>query len=123
METAFVHCKSGGVALFVPDHLRDTFRPSTSHGGNDGEGRGLRYLEWCWDPDSSDTSYVADFTVMLREPDGSVQVEYERHTCGLFSRETWLRMLSKTGFRPEVLPFEHTELEPGVHFVFTGIKP
>ena len=32
METAFAHCKAGGVALFVPDHVRETFQPSTEHG-------------------------------------------------------------------------------------------
>ena len=31
--TAFVHCRPGGAALFAPDHLRETFRESTSHGG------------------------------------------------------------------------------------------
>ena len=29
METAFVHCRPGGVALFAPDHLRENFRTGT----------------------------------------------------------------------------------------------
>lgn len=56
MQTAFVHCKAGGLALFVPDHVRETFAPSTSHDGYDGEGRAIRYLEWTYDPDEADTS-------------------------------------------------------------------
>jgi hypothetical protein len=49
METAFVHCRPGGVALFAPDHLRENFRADTDHGGSDDGRRGLRYLEWTWD--------------------------------------------------------------------------
>ena len=55
-ETAFVHCRPGGVAVFVPDYVRERFRPRTSHGGYDRGAMGLRYLEWVWDPDPSDTS-------------------------------------------------------------------
>ncbi|MGF1580783.1 MAG: class I SAM-dependent methyltransferase [Gemmataceae bacterium] len=51
IETAFVHCRAGGAVLIAPDHIRENFRPSTHHGGNDGQGRSLRYLEWTWDPD------------------------------------------------------------------------
>ena len=51
IETAYVHCKPGGAALFAPDHVRENFRPSTDHGGHDDGTRGLRYLEWTWDPD------------------------------------------------------------------------
>lgn len=29
LATAFAHCRPGGAALFAPDHLRDTFTPST----------------------------------------------------------------------------------------------
>ena len=43
METVYVHCRSGGIALFAPDFIKETFQPSTSHGGIDGAGRGIRY--------------------------------------------------------------------------------
>jgi hypothetical protein len=52
-----------------------------------------------------------------------VQVEHDRHLLGLFGREDWLRLLAKNGFQPKVLPFEHSEIEPGTHEVFVGIKP
>ena len=48
IETAYVHCKPGGAVLFAPDHVRESFRTSTDHGGHDGVSRGLRYLEWTW---------------------------------------------------------------------------
>jgi len=46
IETAFVHTRPGGVALFAPDAVRETFTPRTDHGGSDGDGRAVRYLEW-----------------------------------------------------------------------------
>jgi hypothetical protein len=123
IETAYVHCKPGGAALFVPDHVRENFRESTGHGGCDGEDRGMRYLEWTWDPDPADSSYVADFAYLLREGDGSLRVEWERLIGGLFARGDWLRLLADVGFEPEVLPFEHSELDPGQHEVFACRRP
>lgn len=123
METAWVHCAPGAAALFAPDHLRENFAPSTDHGGHDGERRALRYLEWTWDPDPADTTYTVDYTYMLREADGSVRVEHDRHVEGLFSRADWLRLLVETGFEATAVPFDHSELEPGTYEVFVARKP
>jgi SAM-dependent methyltransferase len=120
IATAFVHCRPGGAALFAPDYVRENFRSSTEHGGHDGPDRGLRYLEWTWDPDPDDTTYLADYALLLRMPDGDVRVEHDRHVEGLFSRHDWLRWLSDAGFEPVVVPFEHSELEPGSHEVFVA---
>jgi SAM-dependent methyltransferase len=98
MQTAFVHCAPGGVTLFAPDCVRETFAPKTHHGGSDGEGRSLRYLSWDRDPDPSDTTYVTDFVYLLREGREEVRVEYDRHVTGLFPRETWTRLLAQVGF-------------------------
>ena len=110
METAFVHCKPGGIALFVPDDVRETFLPSTEHGGNDGRGRSLRYLEWTYDPDDTDTEYTTDYVYLLRAgnaPNASTQVEHDVHTCGLFPRAEWLRLLQEVGFEPEIIRDEY----------------
>jgi SAM-dependent methyltransferase len=123
MQTAFIHCRPGGVALFVPDHLRETFRPSTDHGGHDGDDRSLRYLEWTTDPDPADTTCQVDFAFLLRSRDGTVRIAQDRHVLGLFSRSDWLRLLSEVGFEAETVPFEHSELEPGSAEVFLCRKP
>jgi trans-aconitate methyltransferase len=34
VETAFVHCRPGGVTVFIPDETLETFEPSTDHGGH-----------------------------------------------------------------------------------------
>ncbi len=103
LETAAVHCRPNGVALFVPDSIRENFQPQTQHGGHDGADRALRYLEWTYDPDPGDTTYLTDYAYLLREPDGSVSVEMDRHVLGLFARADWLRLLSKVGFQSKVL--------------------
>jgi SAM-dependent methyltransferase len=125
MATAFAHTRPGGVALFAPDYVAETFRPSTDHGGHDGpDGRGLRYLEWTWDPDPTDTTYTTDFAYILREPDGTVRVEQDRHIDGLFPRATWLRLLAEAGFRDaRSVPFQHPEVEPGTTEMFVATKP
>jgi trans-aconitate methyltransferase len=111
VETAFIHTKPGGVALFCPDHIRETFKPSTEHGGSDADGRGLRYLQWTWDPDPHDSSCVTDYAYLLRDRDGSVSVLHDRHECGLFGSEEWNAILEGVGFVPSLLPFDHSEVE------------
>jgi SAM-dependent methyltransferase len=123
IETAFVHCKPGGVALFAPDFVRENFRASTDHGGHDRDGRSMRYLDWTWDPDPSDSTYVADYAFLLRSADGTVRAEHDRHVEGLFSRADWLRLLTEAGFRgARSVPLEHSELEPDSHEVFVATK-
>ena len=39
IETAYIHCRPGGVTMIAPDHVLETFQPSTEHGGHDGDGR------------------------------------------------------------------------------------
>jgi hypothetical protein len=111
------------VALFAPDHTRDNYRAQTSHGGHDGMDRGMRYLEWTWDPDPADSTYNTYFVYLLREPGGSVRIEHERFVNGLFGRDDWLRLLTEVGFHPWVVPFEHSEIEPGSCDLFVGSKP
>jgi SAM-dependent methyltransferase len=123
IATAFLHCRPGGAALFVPDCVRETFHPSTDHGGHDGETSGLRYLEWTWDPDPSDSTYVVDYAYLLRTPDGAMRVEHDRHVEGLFAREDWLRLLSDAGCEQRMVPFDHSELEPGSYEVFVAKRP
>ena len=33
IETAFAHCRPGGIAVFVPDYVKDTFGELTGNGG------------------------------------------------------------------------------------------
>jgi SAM-dependent methyltransferase len=102
IETAFVHVRPGGVALIAPDFVHETFVPSTDDGGHDGEGRAMRWIEWSFDPDPADSTFLAHFVYMLKEGD-TVTVEHDVHTCGLFARDVWLRLFQETGFRTRIV--------------------
>ena len=62
--------------------------------------RGLRFVEWVWDPDSGDTHYLVDYAFLLRDRDGSARVEHDRHVEGLFSRQRWLTSWPRSASRP-----------------------
>jgi SAM-dependent methyltransferase len=115
-ETAYVHLHPGGTALFVPDFVTETFTPRTDHGGHDGEGRSLRYLEWTHAPEPAGSVYLTDFAYLLREGD-EVRVEHDRHASGLFPQSHWLRLLTEQGFEAEAVTYELSDWPSGMMFV------
>jgi SAM-dependent methyltransferase len=118
--TAFAHCKPGGVTIFAPDETRERFAPSTSHGGHDGDGRALRYLEWCRDSDPSDTIIEVDYVVALSERGKDLRLIHDRHLNGLFPLATWTDGVVAAGFQLAAVltPDAHDELE-----VFVAVRP
>jgi hypothetical protein len=60
---------------------------------------------------------------LLRDGEGKIRVEHGRHVAGVFAQEDWLRMLRETGFEASVVPFDHSEVEPGSLEVFVGHRP
>jgi ubiquinone/menaquinone biosynthesis C-methylase UbiE len=93
-RTAHRHCRPGGVVIILPDNVAETFEMRTDHGGGDGaDGRGLRYLEWTFDPDPRDTTCDTYFAFLFREPDGVVTSAVDHHTFGLFPRAAWREWL------------------------------
>jgi SAM-dependent methyltransferase len=123
VTTAFVHCRPGGVALFVPDHTSESYSPATSHGGNDHGARGLRYLEWTLDVEPKEDSYRSIMVYALREPSGAVKTVTDVHVHGLFPEAVWLDLIADVGFQPRSVAFDHSELEPGLHRMFIAVKP
>ncbi|MFX1475511.1 MAG: class I SAM-dependent methyltransferase [Promethearchaeota archaeon] len=121
IETAFIHCRPGGAALFCPDSTRETFHPSTEHGGHDIGERSMRCLIWEWDPDPNDTTTITDFAYLLREGNVEVRCEYDRHVLGLFGHDDWLRLITDVGFNAQVIQPEHNQSKTRTP-VFLGIK-
>src|SRR5262252_3523187 len=121
--TAFAHCRPGGIAVFVPDHITENFEAGTGYGGIDGpDGRGVRYLDWAYDPDPGDTWTLTQYAFLLRDARGEVQVVHETHRLGLFGRATWLRLLREAGFQAAAVTEETTEDRQPREF-FTGHRP
>jgi SAM-dependent methyltransferase len=113
LETAAMHCRPGGTVAVLPDYVRETFTPGTDNGGHDADdGRGFRYLEWRWDPDDSDDTYLVDYAFLLRDVSGSVRVVHDRHVEGLFARARWLRWFEAAGLAA------HSSIDPWGRDVF-----
>jgi SAM-dependent methyltransferase len=123
IQTAFVHTRPGGVALFAPDAVQETFKAQTDHGGHDGDGRALRYLSWDRDPDPDDSTFMTTFVVVLQEEGQPTRTILDQHVMGLFSRNEWLEWLAEAGFRPSVHPLVHSEVEPGTVEYFVAVRP
>ncbi|PYQ29676.1 MAG: class I SAM-dependent methyltransferase [Acidobacteria bacterium] len=123
MDTAYIHCRPGGAALFAPNFVRETFNSATDHGGSDGPHRSLRYLEWRWDPNPEDETYVIDYAFLMREEDGTLRVQMDHHVEGLFGRNQWLQMLTAAGFEARSLLLNHSHIEPGTYELFVCTRP
>jgi SAM-dependent methyltransferase len=105
VESAFVHTRPGGVALFVPDCTSETFTGErVQTGGHDGDdGRSLRFLEWTHG-EGADGVYEVDFVVVLRERDRAVRVVHDPQLFGVFPERLWVSVLEDAGFRVSVEP-------------------
>lgn len=117
MTTAFLHCRPGGVCLIVPDHVRETFEGSTDHGGADDDKGGVRYLEWSYDSDPTDTLTATDYVILVRQGDHVVALEHDHHTLGLFGLDEWLSLLNQVGFTAEYV------VDAYERYVFIAHKP
>lgn len=120
LVTAYEHCKPGGAVVIVPDWVAETFRPHTTHEGDDAGERGVRYLEWIWDADPNDTEVNYEFILALKEND-ALRTVVDRQVVGVFPRATWLQLLRDVGFEASVVEDPSTDGERTE--VFLGHKP
>lgn len=117
IETAAVHCRTGGLAIFIPDHIAEQFAPGTAHGGADRpDRRGARYLEWTHPPAPGETSYTVDYAFLLRAPGEPARIEHDTHTLGLFPRSVWLEGFARAGLTLNDLDVD--DPHAGEHVVF-----
>jgi SAM-dependent methyltransferase len=104
VRTAYVHVRPGGVALFAPDYVRETFVERAALLSADAGRRSLRGVEWAWDPDPADHTYRADYALLLRDGEVLTSV-HDSHVEGLFERSEWTAVLAEAGFAVE--PVHH----------------
>lgn len=104
IATAFVHLKGGGIALFQPDDVRETYEAGRSRGGHaSDDGRQFRYLEICHPLNERNDVVDIDYEVTLTERNGRTRTFVDRHHVGVFARDTWLKLLRGSGFRSRVV--------------------
>ncbi len=121
--TARKHLKPGGLLFIAPDFFKETFRPSTSHGGHDDGQRSIRYLEWTYDSDPDDNIVETEYAYLIKVIGQATRCEYERAVEGIFPKKTWEALLRKAGFEVSFEPIPHSELEPGSYLGIIGISP
>ena len=99
IETAAVHCRPRGLALFVPDYVKDTFTELAGSGGGgvDADGRTATFTEHTWDPDPGDDWVQADYEFVLQDPEGDRRVIRESHRLSAYSRAIWHDVIEQVG--------------------------
>ena len=125
--TAHAHCRPGGMAVFRPDHVHETFTAGSDGGGADADdGRGVRHHGWTWDPDPTDSWILTTRVFVLRQPDGTVELHQETRRLGLFTRGIWLDALTQAGFEASAIEEEDeedTKAAQRPRLVFVGHRP
>lgn len=116
--TLRAHAAPGGAVVVCPDATAETLTFGTDHGGHDGDGRAMRYLEWTTPGRPSTYEYVVDYAYLYHEAGKPRRIELDRHINGALPQATWLAALRDAGFEAWTEPFVHSEVpEGGVIFV------
>jgi len=101
-RTASAHLDPGGVLVATPDVTIETFRqnktivtPAARAGTRDE--LDVVFVENVYDPDPADEQYETTVLYLIRDH-GRLRIETDHWTMGLFSLDTWRRVLRETGF-------------------------
>jgi SAM-dependent methyltransferase len=122
--TTYEHLKPGGVFLTILEQVSEQFRQNnttfSTHSQGDVE---IIFIENYYDPDPTDTNYEATFIYLIRVG-GKLEVHTDRHLCGIFKLETWLKLLKEMGFKVKQVKFTHSTFTEGESYpVLICIKP
>ena len=122
-RTASAHLNPRGVLVATPDLTAETFRqnrtiatPAARPGARDG--LDVVFVENVYDPDPADAQYETTILYLIRDH-GRLRIETDHWTMGLFSIETWRRVLRETGFEVHEGRYDAGEDE---HTVFACVK-
>ena len=121
--TAYKHLKPGGVFLTLvettPERFRQNWTQYTTHARGDIE---ITFIENAYDPDPTDTTYEVTFVYLIRRG-GRLDIETDRHVCGIFGLETWHSLLSDVGFEVRQMEFAHPGLGGEIYPLLLCVKP
>jgi len=119
LKTVAAHLSPGGVALFAPTYVRETFvdgeaaDDSATIPGPAGDDE-LTYFTFVHDPDPGDTQFEMILLYLLRDAQTrQVQVIEDRHACGLFGIQAWVEMARHAGLSAEALAEPGADAQAG----------
>lgn len=123
-KSAFLHCKPGGVTMICPDHTAENVVYETDHGGHDGDGRAMRYLEWTTPGAPGSYEYIVDYAYVFHEDGKPPAFAHDRHINGALPRQMWLDTLTAAGFtKARWTPLIHTDVNSDHYEVFIASRP
>jgi SAM-dependent methyltransferase len=118
-ETAFRHLKPGGVLVTYAEEWKGKHRDTpTTLQTREKDGVEISFVEDYNDPDTEDTTFDCTFVYLIREK-GELRIELDQHICGIFSLDTWEKVLAEAGF--EVIQLTQDPEDDCTAFV--GLKP
>jgi SAM-dependent methyltransferase len=98
METAKAHLRPGGVAVFMPCYVRETFvNRDVSHALTKSDPPEFTYVARAWDPDPKDELYELKFYLFSRKG-GTLKVYEDAHTLACYADKVWRKCVKKAGF-------------------------
>jgi SAM-dependent methyltransferase len=124
-ETAYVHLVTGGLFLALPEFTREGFQQNWTHSSSHSSGdTSVTYMENYYDPDPGGTIIEATFVYLIRQG-SKLEIETDRHLCGIFGMETWESLLTETGFEVErtQLKLRNDSGEEEEYPLFICLKP
>ncbi len=103
LETIRVHLAPGGIAAIAPTYVAETFVPHefSTDQQSAGDELTISFLSYVHDPNPNDTEFEMIIVYLINRC-GSVQVEEDRHRCGLLPTGTWLDRLRQAHLDAEV---------------------
>ena len=106
LDTARAHLRQGGVLIMAPDWYTETYPGTRLDAGIRRDvSPEFASIEYDHDPDPDDTTLESVFIYIIKNADGSVRVEEDRHITGIFPIGVWLRLMEQAGFRAKRLPY------------------
>jgi SAM-dependent methyltransferase len=97
-RTAYAHLNPGGVLVATPDVTIESFQQNkTTTTPATRDALDVVFIENVYDPDPTDEQYETTILYLIRDH-GRLRIETEHWTMGIFSLDTWRRVLSETGF-------------------------
>ena len=122
-RTAYAHLNPGGVLVATPDVTTETFQqnktivtpaaPRATQAGVE-----VVFVENTYDPDPTDVQYETTVLYLIRDH-GRLRIETDHWTMGIFSPDTWRRVLREAGFEVHEGQYRAGEDD---YMVFTCVK-
>ena len=104
MQSIQQHLAPKGVAILIPDAIKESFYERSFLGGASGihndQMVDAQLTEWHWDPNPEDDQVMVEFSLLLRE-NGTVQSVHESHPMLVLSLAQWMTLFNEVGLYTE----------------------